>query len=143
VFFRLPVERFDARVTGEDNLRRIQTSLPNDAVDDRGSPRVWAGQGGRPEVFRLVPDLLRQSGAIEGLDKDDRMFYSFDFSIRRSLGRSQVEDPKNPGVKLPLEDLYVVHVRVFKSFTFREETGGVDVENTPIYEWDFYVSAAR
>jgi hypothetical protein len=142
LFFRLPVERFDARVTGEDNLRRVQTLLPNDAVDEKGALRAWGTQGGRPDVFRMVPDLLRQAGAIDGLDKDDRMFYSFDFSVRRSVARSQVEDPKNPGVKLPLEDLYVVQVRIYKSFTFREDAG-MDVENTPIYEWDFFVSAAR
>jgi len=90
-----------------------------------------------------VPDKLRQSGALEGMDPDDRMHYSFDIAIRRSVMRSQIEDPRNPGIKQPLEDLYDVHVRVYKAFSFREENNNVDVRNDPLYEWDFYVSAAR
>ncbi|MCC6466445.1 MAG: type II secretion system protein [Planctomycetes bacterium] len=140
VFFRLPAAMFQAGTTGEEALRPMLTSLPNDSMDSAGNPRSW--ENGRPEAFRLLPDSLRRASALYGLDPDDRMFYSFDFSIRRSLARSGVEDPANPGFKLPLEDLFVVHVKVYKGFEYAEEAGE-EVQNTPYYETDFYIAVAR
>lgn len=140
VFFKLPKRMFDARIEGEESQRPVQTWMPNDATDQAGLARAFTD--GRPEVFRLLPDKLRQAGARDGLDPDDRMFYSFDFTIRRSLARSDVEDPRNPGARSPLEDLFVVHIKVYKAYTFREP-GGRESITDPIYEWDFYVSAAR
>ncbi|MBK9976160.1 MAG: type II secretion system protein [Planctomycetes bacterium] len=140
LFFKLPKNMFDVRIRGEENLRQVQTWLPNDATDANGGARSFPN--GRPEVFRLMPDRLRQAGALDGLDPDDRMFYSFDFTIRRSVMRSEVEDPSIPGGKVPLNDLFVVHVKVYKGYEYREEAGE-EVVNDPLYEWDFYVSAAR
>ncbi|MBX3474267.1 MAG: type II secretion system protein [Planctomycetes bacterium] len=141
VFFKLPKQQFDVRVKGEESQRQMITSLPNDATDSGGFVRSFPN--GRPEAFRLLPDRLRQSGALDGLDPDDRMFYAFDISIRRSVARSEVDDPARPGAKAPLEDLFVVHVKVYKGFDFKEDNQGTEVVNDPLYEWDFYITAAR
>jgi len=141
VFFKLPKQMFNAQTKGEEALRQVMTMLPNDATDNGGFARNFAN--GRPEVFRLLPDKLRTAGAVDGLDPDDRMFYAFDFSIRRSVARAEVEDPARPGIKAPLEDLFVVHVKVYKGFDFKEDNSGTEVVNDPLYEWDFYLNAAR
>lgn len=141
VFFRLPKQAFSVSIKGEEAQRQIFTWLPNDSTDAQGMPRNFPN--GRPEVFRLMPDQLRTSGAVDGLDADDRMFYSFDFTIRRSVARSEVEDPANPGTKARLEDLFVVHIKVYKGFSYKEDNSGTEVINDPLYEWDFYVNAAR
>lgn len=141
IFFKLPTKPFSVAVRGEDAQRQIMTWLPNHATDLAGMPRSFAN--GRPEVFRLMPDKLRMSGALDGLDPDDRMFYAFDFTIRRSVARAGVEDAAQPNMKAPLEDLYVVHIKVYKGYSFKEENSGTEVINDPYYEWDFYINAAR
>ena len=45
--------------------------------------------------------------------------------------------------KARLDDLFVVHIRVYKGFTFAQENEGTEMRNDPIFEWDFYVAAAR
>jgi prepilin-type N-terminal cleavage/methylation domain-containing protein len=134
VFFRVPKVRFDAGVTG-DARRNMVTQVPSDGVGPSGGK---AGFEGDPRVFRLLPDPLRRAGAIEGLDPDDRMFYQFDFAVRRSVQRASVAAADGSGGKQPLDDLYVVHVRVYKGFQFEG-----DVMNDPFFEWDFYVNAAK
>lgn len=141
VFFKLPKQIFSVGAKGDEAMRQILTSLPNDATDSSGFPRNFPN--GRPEAFRLLPDRLRQAGAVDGLDPDDRMFYAFDFSIRRSVARAEVEDPARPNSKAALEDLFVVHVKVYKGFDFKEDNQGTEVVNDPLYEWDFYINAAR
>ncbi len=135
IFFRLPDQPFNA-TAGGDQENNSMTQLPKNALSSGGGLRNF--DGGNPRVFRLLPDKLRRAGALDGLDADDRMAYQFDMSVRRSVQRSSVEDPDNPGFTLPLEDLYVVHVRIYKGYEFEG-----DVENDPYFEWDFYVSAAR
>ncbi|MCZ7604814.1 MAG: prepilin-type N-terminal cleavage/methylation domain-containing protein [Planctomycetota bacterium] len=134
VFFRLPKVMFDAAVTG-DGRKNMVTQVPTDGVGPGGGKPGFEGD---PRVFRLLPDPLRRAGAIEGLDPDDRMFYQFDFSVRRSVQRASVPTPDGSGKKQPLDDLYVVHVRVYKGFQFEG-----DVMNDPFFEWDFYVNAAK
>lgn len=135
ICFRLPKVGYNASVTGDANLKTMVTRLPNDSVTMTGAPMSFK-DGRRPDVFRLLPDRLRRSGAIEGMDPDDRMFYSFDLSIRRSVQRSGEND--SAGNRLALEDLHVVHVKVYKGFDFTQ-----DVINDPLFEWDFYVAASR
>lgn len=135
VFFRLPKQTFNATAGGnQDNASLIR--LPSDGLNSAGGNMNF--DNGDPRVFRLLPDPLRRVGATEGLDADDRMFYQFDVSIRRSVQRASVEDPNGGGFKMPLEDLYVVHVKIYKGFEFEG-----DVVNDPYFEWDFYVNAAR
>jgi prepilin-type N-terminal cleavage/methylation domain-containing protein len=135
ISFRLPRTGFNASVTGEGNLKNMVTRLPNDAATMTGAPMSFK-DGRKPEVFRLLPDTLRRSGAIDGLDADDRMFYSFDLSIRRSVQRSGINDEQ--GNRIPLDDLHVVHVKVYKGFDFTPDT-----INDPLFEWSFYVNASR
>lgn len=134
VFFRLPKVMFDAGVTG-DARKNMVTEVPVDGLNASGGKASFEGD---PRVFRLLPDPLRRAGAIEGLDPDDRMFYQFDFSVRRSVQRASVPSADGTGQKQPLDDLYVVHVRVYKGFQFEG-----DVINDPFFEWDFYVNAAK
>ncbi|MDC1142769.1 type II secretion system protein [Planctomycetota bacterium] len=148
IYFKLPNEQFDANLIDYDQLptaglKRKLTSLPNEACNVNGGQVSFPELPDGPQVFRFMPSVVRQSGLMDGFDKDDRMFYSFDFSIRRSNARASVEQVKNPGVKAPLEALYVVHLRVYKGFSLPEDNEGDVVQNTPIYETDFYISAAR
>lgn len=135
VFFRLPKQMFNA-TAGGDQGEALMTRLPDNALNESGGNMNFSD--GNPHVFRLLPDPLRRVGATEGLDADDRMFYQFDVSIRRSVQRASVDDPAGGNFKAALEDLYVVHVKIYKGFEFEG-----DVINDPYFEWDFYVNAAR
>lgn len=135
VFFRLPKQMFNSAAVNYQESSQQMTVIPRDAVSSAGSKRNWEGQ--QPQVFRLMPDSLRRAAAIDGLDADDRMFYQFDISIRRSVQRASVDSVATTGQKQPLEDLYVVHVRIYKGFEFG------DVINDPYFEWDFYVNATQ
>ncbi|MCB9932203.1 MAG: prepilin-type N-terminal cleavage/methylation domain-containing protein [Planctomycetes bacterium] len=134
VFFRLPKVMFDAGVSG-DGRRQMVTEMPTDGLNSSGGQASFEGE---PRVFRLMPDPLRRAGAIEDLDPDDRMGYQFDFSVRRSVQRSSVDAADGSGRKQPLDDLYVVHVKIYKGFEFEG-----NVINDPFFEWDFYVNAAK
>jgi prepilin-type N-terminal cleavage/methylation domain-containing protein len=136
VFFRLPRQMFDAGAVNYLETSDRMTIIPRDALTSSGTIRNF--EGGGPWVFRLTPDALRRAHAVDGIDADDRMFYQFDISIRRSVLRAGVESTERPGTMQPLEDLYVVHVRIYKGFEFSG-----DVINDPFFEWDFYVNAAR
>ncbi|MCB9894933.1 MAG: type II secretion system protein [Planctomycetes bacterium] len=134
IFFRIPKVMFDANVTG-DARKNMMTEIPRDALNSSGGTMNFDRE---PRVFRLLPDHLRRAGARDGLDPDDRMFYQFDIGIRRSVQRSSVPVAKGGGGKQPLDDLYVVHVKIYKGFQFEG-----DVLNDPYFEWDFYVNAAH
>jgi prepilin-type N-terminal cleavage/methylation domain-containing protein len=134
IFFRLPTQTFNAQTFASAGDQMI-TRLPSNALQPTGSPRAW-GADGDPRVFRFVPDSLRRAGALDGLDQDDRISYQFDMDIRRSVMRSSVQG--RDGMNQPLEDLFVVHIRVYKGFEFEG-----DVQNDPFFEWDFYVTATR
>ena len=133
VFFRLPKNMFDANLTG-DASKTVMTEIPRDAVNSSGSPMSFEKE---PKVFRLLPDHLRRAGATDGLDADDRMAYQFNISVRRSVQRASVEAATGGNAKQPLDDLFVVHVKIFKGFDFG------DVLNDPYFEWDFYVNASH
>ncbi len=135
VFFRLPKVMFNAAAAGSDNDLMI-TDIPSDGLQGNGAGRNW--ENGDPMVFRFKPDMMRRSGVIDGMDPDDRMAYQFDLQIRRSVLRSGVKDAKGVGGMQPLDDLFVVHIRIYKGFEF--DPG---VQNDPFFEWDFYVSATR
>lgn len=135
IFFNLPTQVFSADTINTANQNTL-VRLPEDALNSSGGARNF--QEGNPQVFRLLPDSLRRAGAVDGLDEDDRMFYQFDMSIRRSVQRSSVEDPENPTQNAPLSDLFVVHVKIYKGFEYNE-----DVINDPYFEWDFYINASR
>ncbi len=135
LFFRLPTLAFIAG--GDMTGDQMVTDLPGDARTSSGAPRTWA-QGGNPRVFRFKPDRLRMAGATDGLDEDDRMSYQFDLQIRRSVLRSGVEEATGRGGKQPMDDLFVVHIRVYRGFEFDG-----DVITDPFFEWDFYVTATR
>lgn len=140
VFFRLPKQMFNSASINYQEANGQMTVVPRDALTPSGSPATFvdsAGQEGQPKVFGFLPNSLRRAGAVDGLDADDRMFYHFDVSIRRSVHRASVDSTATTGQKQPLEDLYVVHVRVYKGFEFG------DVINDPYFEWDFYVNAAQ
>lgn len=149
IYFRLPRKEFDVEHVDytdvpSEAMKRVMTSLPNEACDARGRQITWgADASGGPEVFRFKPAKLRQAGALFGFDKDDRMFYSFDFSIRRSVARSGVAEDGNSAKKELMSGLYVVHLRVYKGFSLPEENGGAPVDNSPIYETDFLITAAE
>ena len=134
LFFRIPKVMFDANVTG-DARKNVMTEIPRDALNSSGGAMNFDKE---PKVFRLLPDHLRRAGARDGLDPDDRMFYQFDIGIRRSVQRASVDVAKGGGGKQPLDDLYVVHVKIYKGFQFEG-----DVLNDPYFEWDFYVNAAH
>ena len=142
VFFRLPVQPYVAGTIGKISLRNMVTNLPSDALDPNGGRRRFAR--GDPEVFRFTPDALRRAGVMTGLDVDDRMHYAFNVTIRRTLQRSGVKLANSGGnEKARLDDLFVVHIRVYKGFAFAQENEGTEMRNDPIFEWDFYVAAAR
>ncbi|MEE9311260.1 MAG: type II secretion system protein [Planctomycetota bacterium] len=148
IFFRLPENLFDANLVDyrklpSNQLKRVLTALPNQATNVNGSQFSWSKVAAGPQVFRFKPSIMRESGLIDGFDKDDRMFYSFDFSIRSSNARSSVSEGKGSPRKAALESLFVVHLRVYKGFSLPEENDNDVVENTPFYETDFYISAAR
>lgn len=132
VFFRLPKNPYDANIEG-DAQRNVVTVIPRDALSTSGDKRNFDIE---PKVFRLLPDQLRRVGAVDGLDPDDRMFYQFDISVRRTVQRSGAARPD--GTKLGLDDLYVVHVKIYKGFEFKG-----DVLNDPYFEWDFNINAAK
>jgi len=132
VFFRLPKNMYDANIEG-DAKKLVVTEIPRDAVTSSGDKMNFETP---PRVFRMLPDQLRRAGAIESLDVDDRMAYQFDVSVRRSVQRSGVTQPN--GSKQPLDDLYVVHVKIYKGFQFEG-----DVISDPYFEWDFYVNATK
>lgn len=132
VFFKLPKNPYDANIQG-DGQKSVVTVVPRDALNASGDKKNFEIE---PKVFRLLPDDLRRVGAVDGLDPDDRMFYQFDFSVRRTVQRASVTKPD--GSKAPLDDLYVVHVKIYKGFEFQG-----DVLNDPYFEWDFYVNAAK
>ncbi|KAA0212746.1 type II secretion system protein [bacterium] len=141
LFFALPAKEFDVTlITSEDARRQMMTSLPNDGLSRTGDRRFT---GVPPEVYRLVPDTLRSSGVIQGHDFDDRPFYSFDFSIRRGVSRSSAPLEGGGTRKAPLDDLYVVHIRIFKGFEFASDYDGQAQQNKPFFEWDFMVAAAK
>lgn len=146
VFFPLPDQPFDVGMLPDPNadadpgLEKMMITLPNNAYGPDGSRMQFLD--GPPGAFRLIPDRLRTDGVIDGFDADDRIFYSYDFSIRRSLMRSGITS-KDGQTKEPLEDLFVVHVRIYKGYDFPQSNAGVEVVNEPFYEWDFYVAAAR
>ncbi len=141
LFFTLPTETFNA-TAGDEDMDKSMVDLPNEGLNRSGTRLFSAGQ--QPEVYRLMPDALRESSVIRGFDADDRMFYSFDFSIRRSVSRASEEITGGTGVRVPLEDLFVVHLRIYRGFDFAEENGG-ERDNTRnlIYETSFMVAAAR
>jgi prepilin-type N-terminal cleavage/methylation domain-containing protein len=132
VFFRLPKNPYDANIQG-DAQKNVVTEIPRDALNSSGDKKNFDIA---PRCFRLLPDHLRRVGAVEGLDPDDRMFYQFDISVRRSVQRSGATRPD--GAKQPLDDLYVVHVKIYKGFEFEG-----DVINDPYFEWDFYINGAK
>ena len=138
LFFRLPKQRFDAGSMNYFDPNQQLTVIPRDALTASGSKATFQNEDGDPKVFGFLPDKLRQAGALDGLDPDDRMFYQFDVSIRRSVQRASVDDAAGSGAKQPLEDLYVVHVRIYKGFDFTD-----NIKNDPYFEWDFYVNAAQ
>lgn len=140
VFFALPNRPFDATLWGNTSARDEMTTLLPDEGLSRAGDRKFSGQP--PEVFRLVPDVLRSSGVNTPFDPDDRIFYSFDLTIRRSVSRSSAT-ADGGGAKLPLDDLYVVHLRVYKGFEFAADYAGEKQTNKPVFEWDFLVSAAK
>jgi prepilin-type N-terminal cleavage/methylation domain-containing protein len=135
VLFTLPTEPFRASAA-EDLDDTYWTRLPTHALDRNGARREFTQ--GNPLVFRFLPDSLRQAGLIQNVDQDDRMFYQFDVNFRRSVARSSEDDPAVPGRKLPLRDLYVAQVRVYKGFVFDP-----NVINDPYFEWDFYINVTR
>lgn len=135
VFFRLPKQQFNSAAINYQDTSGQLTIIPRDSVTSSGTQRSW--EGTEPQVFRLMPDSLRRAGALDGMDPDDRMFYQFDISIRRSVQRASVDSTTTTGQKQALDDLYVVHVRIYKGFEFG------DVINDPYFEWDFYVNAAQ
>ncbi|MBX3460320.1 MAG: type II secretion system protein [Planctomycetes bacterium] len=135
IFFRLPTEPFNANALTSAGERMV-VKLPSNGLQGNGSPRSW--ESGDPLVFRFKPDMLRRSGALDGLDADDRMAYQFDLQVRRSVLRAGLPKQDGTGGMQPLEDLFVVHIRVYKGFEFNP-----DVQNDPYFEWDFYVSATR
>ncbi|MHC4839924.1 MAG: type IV pilus modification PilV family protein [Planctomycetota bacterium] len=148
IYFKLPDKMFDANVVNYDRLptsdqKLMMTSLPNEACNINGSQVSWPNVAAGPQVFRFKPSVVRNAGVTDGFDKDDRMFYSFDFSIRRSNARASVSSGNKASAKAPLTSLYVVHLRVYKGFSLPEDNSGDVVQNTPIYETDFYISAAR
>ncbi|MCC6574089.1 MAG: prepilin-type N-terminal cleavage/methylation domain-containing protein [Planctomycetes bacterium] len=141
-YFRLPTDTFDATLElGDRNERMVE--LPDEGMDDTGNNLFDGGIG--PEVYRLLPDTMRDSAIYRGYDPDDRMFYSFDFSIRRSVSRGSEMMPNMLGQRVFLEDLFVVHLRVYRGFDYREENAGTAVENERniIYETSFMVAATR
>lgn len=140
VFYSLPVKNFDATLWGaRQSQDEMTTALPDEALS-RAGDRKFPGQP--PEVFRLIPDTLRSSGVSVPHDADDRIFYSFDITIRRSVSRSSTS-LDGGATKVPLDDLYVVHLRVYKGFEYAAEYGGEKQTNKPVFEWDFLVSAAK
>jgi prepilin-type N-terminal cleavage/methylation domain-containing protein len=138
VFFTLPTEMFSVGAM-DDQTGAYITRLPDQALDGRTGAQRTFEQGRSPRVFRFKPDSLRTAGVIDGFDPDDRMFYQFDVNIRRSVARSSAADPQNPDFMLPLEDLFVVHIRVFKGYEFDADPA----DNDPYFEWDFYLNATR
>ncbi len=141
VFYQLPDKPFDATLWGsEDARRQMTTTLPNDGLGRTGERKFT---GTPPEVFRLLPDNLRNAGVLTGYDVDDRVFYSFDFSIRRGVSRSSAPIAGSSGPKLVLDDLYVIHLRVYKGFDFASDNENQAQNNKPYFEWDFLVSAAK
>jgi prepilin-type N-terminal cleavage/methylation domain-containing protein len=135
IFFRLPTTGFVASAA-DDREPTYWTRLPSHSLDGQGQPRQFAQ--GDPLVFRFKPDSLRAAGAVDGLDADDRMFYQFDVNIRRSVARSSVPDPMAQNQTIPLRDLYVVHIRIYKGYVF-----DADTITDPYFEWDFYLNATR
>ena len=148
IYFKLPDKMFDANVVNYDRLptgdqKLMMTSLPNEACNINGSQVNWPNVSAGPQVFRFKPSVVRNARVTDGFDNDDRMFYSFDFSIRRSNARASVTEGNRATAKAPLTSLYVVHLRVYKGFSLPEDNEGDVVQNTPIYETDFYITAAR
>lgn len=140
VFFELPQRPFDATLWGSNQSRdEMSTLLPDEALTRTGDRKFT---GTPPEVFRFVPDAMRSSAITYGYDSDDRIFYSFDFYIHKSVSRSS-SSPDKGGQKAALDDLYVVHLRVYKGFEFADEYGGEKQTNRPFFEWDFLIAAAR
>jgi hypothetical protein len=140
VFFELPTRNFDATLWGNAQSRDdMATMLPDEALGRNGDRKFT---GAPPEVFRLVPDALRSSGVTYGYDSDDRVFYTFDFAIHRSVSRSSTS-VDGGGQKAALDDLYVVHLRVYKGFEFASDYGGEKQTNRPFFEWDFLIAAAK
>lgn len=140
VFFELPTRNFDATLWGNAQTRdEMATMLPDEALSRSGDRKFTAAP---PEVFRLVPDTLRSSGITYGYDSDDRVFYTFDFAIHRSVSRSS-QSIDGGGQKTALDDLYVVHLRVYKGFEFASDYGGEKQTNKPFFEWDFLIAAAK
>lgn len=141
-YFRLPTEPFDATLELRERNERM-VDLPDEGLNDNGNKLFDAETG--PEVFRLLPDTMRGSAIYRGYDPDDRMFYSFDFSIRRAVSRGSEMMPNQLGQRVFLEDLFVVHLRVYRGFDYREENAGVAVKNDEniIYETSFMVVATR
>lgn len=135
IFFRLPVEPFNANNLGSASERML-VKLPSHGLSGNGASRNW--EAGDPLVFRFKPDSLRQAGVLDGMDPDDRMAYQFDLQIRRSVLRAGLPRQDGTGGMQPLDDLFVVHIRIYKGFEFN-----ADVQNDPYFEWDFYVSATR
>lgn|GEM_PF-2801042 len=140
VFFTLPQRNFDATLWGASQSRdEMTTMLPDEALSRTGDRKF---SGTPPEVFRLVPDTLRSSGVNTPFDADDRVFYSFDFAVRRSVSRSSTAIDAG-GQKATLDDLYVVHLRVYKGFEYAADYAGERQTNKPVFEWDFLISAAK
>lgn len=137
VFYRLPKQRFDAGAMNYFDPNLQLTVIPRDALNSDGS-KATTTTGETPKAFGFLPDKLRRAGAIDGLDPDDRMFYQFDVSIRRSVQHSSVESSTGNGEKQALSDLYVVHVRIYKGYDY-----GENILNDPYFEWDFYINAAQ
>lgn len=140
VYFRLPTELFNATLT-EQERADLMVDLPGEALSASGGPRFNASNS--PEVFRLLPDNMRGSAIMRGYDPDERMFFSFDFSLRRSNLRSSLITPDGAGGTQPLSDLFVCHLRVYRGFDFASDNAGQAAENDPIFETSFHVTANR
>jgi hypothetical protein len=134
VFFRLPTEPFNATASNWADNERMVTRLPSGGFHDGGRAKVDPGT----RVFMFMPSMLRRAGALDGLDADDRHSYQFDLQIRRSVLRAGVEDARGTGRKQPLDDLFVVHIRIYKGYDFDSPDAVA-----PFFEWAFNVSATR
>lgn len=141
VYFKLPAEKFNATVK-EAERDELMVDLPDEGLGLDGNP-LYSERA--PEVFRLLPDTMRENAILRGFDPDDRMFYSFDFSVRRSVSRSSDLKANTSGERENLEDLFVVHLRVYRGFDFAEENANVPLDNERniIFETSFFVTAAR
>ena len=132
-YFRLPTEPFvgGAKPPGQ------YTVLPRELLDITGKALKVANGEPKAWYFRTTP-LSRRTEKELGptSDRDEREAYSFNFFIRRSVARSDIESSGRGATRSLLEGLYVVQLRVYKGY---DEQG----QNTPIEEFTFYLTATQ